>query len=126
QQIIHGERMNRKSLSCELTEEERLTCLTCTRVNAGPDTWPKADLRQIERRAKWTCAKWRRGRAILYGCMALLVLVFIALTTARADETSEPLYPGRYVTNCKPVPIVGCVCDTDQAGQTPPLPLSTN
>jgi hypothetical protein len=39
-----------------------------------------------------------------------------AITGARADETSEALYPGRYVANCKPAPIVGCVCKTDPTG----------
>jgi hypothetical protein len=37
---------------------------------------------------------------------------------ARADESSEALYPGRYVANCKPAPIVGCVCKTDSTGPT--------
>ena len=41
-----------------------------------------------------------------------------ALTRAHADESSDALYPGRYVANCKPAPIVGCVCETDTAGQT--------
>jgi hypothetical protein len=27
------------------------------------------------------------------------------IAAARADENSETLYPGRYVTNCKPAPI---------------------
>src|SRR5438045_8508803 len=92
-----GDHMNRRSLSCDLTEEERLTCV-----------------------------KWRRGMAIFYGCMALLVLGVIALTTARADEISGALYPARYVTNCRPAPVVGCVCETDEAGQTPPLSVSTD
>jgi hypothetical protein len=41
-----------------------------------------------------------------------------AITGARADETSEALYPGRYVANCKPAPIVGCVCKSDSIGPT--------
>jgi hypothetical protein len=41
-----------------------------------------------------------------------------AITGARADESSEALYPGRYVANCKPAPIVGCVCKTDSTGPT--------
>jgi hypothetical protein len=45
---------------------------------------------------------------------------------AHADETSESLYPGRYVTNCKPAPTVGCVCETDSAVQTPQLAQNTN
>jgi len=95
-------------------------------------------------------AKWGRGMAVFYGCMALLVFGRIALTkrssvrpneagdpapgspafsasgadvqvvaAAQADEASKSLYPGRYVTNCKPAPIVGCVCETDLAAQTP-------
>jgi len=81
--------MNRSSLICELTEEELLTC-----------------------------ARWRRAMAIFYGCTALLVLGVIALTKARADETSDSLYPGRYAANCKAAPIVGCVCETDSVGRT--------
>jgi|ERR1700730_2665597 hypothetical protein len=36
---------------------------------------------------------------------------------AHADETSA----GRYVTNCKPAPMVGCVCETE-----PQLAQNTN
>ena len=54
--------------------------------------------------------------AVFYTCITLLVLRVIVLSAARADEASKSLYPSRYVTNCKPAPIVGCVCDTD-AGQ---------
>ena len=39
-----------------------------------------------------------------------------AVTAARAEESSDALYPGRYVANCKPAPIVGCVCKTDSTG----------
>src|SRR6516165_2267369 len=39
-------------------------------------------------------------------------------TTARADESSAAIYPGRYAANCKPAPAVGCVCETDLAGST--------
>jgi hypothetical protein len=41
-----------------------------------------------------------------------------AITAARANENSEALYPGRYVANCKPAPIVGCACKTDPTGPT--------
>jgi hypothetical protein len=41
-----------------------------------------------------------------------------AIITARADESSDQLYPGRYVANCKPEPFVGCVCKTDSTGPT--------
>ena len=41
-----------------------------------------------------------------------------AITPARADESSAAVYPGRYAANCKPAPIVGCVCETDLAGST--------
>jgi hypothetical protein len=44
-----------------------------------------------------------------------------AITEARADESSAAIYPGRYAANCKPAPIVGCVCETDLAGSTRPL-----
>jgi hypothetical protein len=37
-----------------------------------------------------------------------------AISRARADESSDALYPGRYVANCKPAPIVGCLCETDK------------
>jgi len=36
---------------------------------------------------------------------------------ANADELAEPLYPGRYVANCKPAPGFGCICDTDSTSQ---------
>jgi len=36
---------------------------------------------------------------------------------ANADELAEPLYPGRYVANCKPAPGFGCICDTDFTNQ---------
>ena len=49
-----------------------------------------------------------------------------AITRARADESSEALYPGRYVANCKPAPIVGCVCESDSGGQMPQLLPSTS
>jgi hypothetical protein len=38
---------------------------------------------------------------------------------ARAEEVAEQLYPGRYAAVCKPMPMFGCVCDTDLAGQIP-------
>jgi hypothetical protein len=60
------------------------------------------------------------ARSLLY---ALLITVGCeiqpggsAITGARAAEGSEGLYPGRYVANCKPAPIVGCVCQTDPTG----------
>ena len=60
------------------------------------------------------------ARSLLY---ALLIAVGCemqpggsAITGARAAESSEGLYPGRYVANCKPAPIVGCVCQTDPTG----------
>jgi hypothetical protein len=33
--------------------------------------------------------------------------------TVHADKAAEPLYPGRHIANCKPAPIVGCLCETD-------------
>jgi hypothetical protein len=39
------------------------------------------------------------------------------VTAARADENPETLYPGRYVANCRPTPIV-CTCEADSEGQT--------
>jgi hypothetical protein len=36
-----------------------------------------------------------------------------AIAGARADEATEPLYPGRRIASCKPAPIVGCLCETD-------------
>jgi hypothetical protein len=60
------------------------------------------------------------ARSLLY---ALLIVIGcemqpggFAITGAHADESSEALYPGRYVANCKPAPIVGCVCKTDPTG----------
>jgi hypothetical protein len=34
----------------------------------------------------------------------------LGVTAVRADESLESVYPGRYVANCKPAPVVGCVC----------------
>lgn len=53
---------------------------------------------------------------IALGCE--MQLSGLAITEARADETSEALYPGRYTANCKAAPIVGCVCETDSARRT--------
>jgi len=60
------------------------------------------------------------ARSLLY---ALLITVGCemqpgesAITGVRADESSEALYPGRYVANCKPAPLVDCVCQTDPTG----------
>ena len=36
-----------------------------------------------------------------------------ATAGAYADESTEPLYPGRHIASCKPAPIVGCLCETD-------------
>jgi hypothetical protein len=41
-----------------------------------------------------------------------------AVTGARAGESSESVYPGRYAVNCKPAPIAGCVCQTDPSEPT--------
>ena len=62
---------------------------------------------------------------------ALLTLAFqmqaggSVISEARADDAFEGHYPGRYVTNCKPAPIVGCVCEIDAAGRMPQLLPST-
>ena len=67
------------------------------------------------------------NRIYLLSARSLLYVLLIALgcemqtggsaiTRARADESSNALYPGRYVANCKPAPIVGCVCKTDSTG----------
>ena len=52
--------MNRRSLSCDLTEEERLTCV-----------------------------KWRRGMAIFYGCAALFVFGLLVLTKPPSVALNE-------------------------------------
>jgi hypothetical protein len=44
---------------------------------------------------------------------------------ANADELAEPLYPGRYVANCKSAPGFGCVCDTEFIGQGSPVNSET-
>jgi hypothetical protein len=45
---------------------------------------------------------------------------------ANADELVEPLYPGRYVANCKPAAGFGCICDTDSTSQDSTLsPVSS-
>jgi hypothetical protein len=62
------------------------------------------------------------ARSLLYALLILLAFDMqpcrLAITGARADESSEAIYPGRYAANCKPAPIVGCVCETDSAGPT--------
>jgi hypothetical protein len=62
------------------------------------------------------------ARSLLYVLLIALVCEMqpsgSAITRARADENSDALYPGRYVANCKPAPIVGCVCKTDSTGPT--------
>ena len=68
------------------------------------------------------------NRIYLFSTRSLLYVLLIALvcempggsavTGARADESSEALYPGRYAGNCKPAPIAGCVCKTDSTGLT--------
>ena len=57
-----------------------------------------------------------------------IVLVVLALqmqaggfNLANADELAEPLYPGRYVANCKPAAGFGCICDTDSTSQVSTL-----
>jgi len=45
---------------------------------------------------------------------------------ANADELAEPLYPGRYVANCKPAPGFGCICDTDSTSQVSTLSPVSN
>jgi len=63
---------------------------------------------------------------------ALLTLAFqmqaggSVISEARADDAFEGHYPGRYVTNCKPAPIVGCVCEGDSTGQMPQPLQSTS
>jgi hypothetical protein len=61
-------------------------------------------------------------RSLLYALLIALALSMepcrFVMTGARADESFEPVYPGRYSANCKPAPIVGCVCETDLAGST--------
>src|SRR5262249_430433 len=110
--------MNRRSLSCNWTEEDQRTS-----------------------------AQWLRGMAVFYTCIALLVLGLIALTKPSSVAPNEPgdrqtssvglqgeridrnadvsfakaqsdalseVYPGRFVANCKPAGNGGCACDTDR------------
>jgi hypothetical protein len=56
------------------------------------------------------------ARSLLYALLIALgceLLQPSEISPARADESSDELYPGRYVANCKPAPIVGCLCGTD-------------
>jgi hypothetical protein len=61
-------------------------------------------------------------RSLLYALLIALAFSMepcrFVMTGARADESFEPVYPGRYAANCKAAPIVGCVCETDSAGRT--------
>lgn len=54
-----------------------------------------------------------------------LALLLVGLTQVNAEETSE-YYPGDHVANCKPAPIVGCVCETDPLSQVSIFPQSTS
>ena len=101
--------MNRRSLSYNWREEDRLIF-----------------------------SRWTRSMVVFYGSAALLIFGLIVLTKppspapdqatrlqsrfditgARADESSAAIYPGRYAGNCKPAPIVGCACETDLSGST--------
>src|SRR6516162_3929016 len=73
---------------------------------------------------------YRQIRSVQYALLIALAFQMqaggLAITGARADDASAAIYPGRYVTNCKPAPIVGCVCKSDAAGQMPQLLPSTN
>jgi hypothetical protein len=40
-----------------------------------------------------------------------------AVAGTRANEATDPLYPGRYVATCKPGPMFGCVCEADSGRQ---------
>jgi hypothetical protein len=61
-------------------------------------------------------------RLCILFAVALQIEAGATVAVARAEEESEPLYPGRYVAVCKPAPIVGCVCETDVPGQMVPFP----
>ena len=67
-------------------------------------------------------------RSVLYAPLIALAFQMQAdgITGARADDASGALYPGQYVTNCKPAPIVGCVCEGDSTGQMPQPLQSTS
>ena len=60
--------------------------------------------------------------SLLYALLILLAFDMqpcrFAITGARAGESSEAVYPGRYAVNCKPAPIAGCVCQTDPTEPT--------
>jgi hypothetical protein len=60
--------MNRRSLSCDWTEEDRLMC-----------------------------SRWTRHMAVFYGCAALLIFGFIILTKASnpAPDQASPLQTAR-------------------------------
>ena len=66
----------------------------------------------------------RRDNVDLFGIgLVVLALQMQAggFNLANADELVEPLYPGRYVANCKPAPGFGCICDTDSTSQVSTL-----
>jgi hypothetical protein len=60
------------------------------------------------------------------GYAALCILGGVAfgdlgVTAVHADDGFESVYPGRYVANCRPAPVGGCVCVIDSAGSTPQI-----
>ena len=65
-------------------------------------------------------------RSALYAPLIALAFQMQAggIAGARADDASGA--PGQYVTNCRPAPIVGCLCESDSAGQMPQLLQSTS
>ena len=66
--------------------------------------------------------------SVLYAPLIALAFQMQAggIAGARADDASGALCPGQYVTNCKPAPIVGCVCEGDSTGQMPQPLQSTS
>jgi hypothetical protein len=56
-----------------------------------------------------------------------LLIVGEALAQSQADAPhATNLYPGRYVTVCKPAPIIGCLCSSDSQGEISVFPELTS
>jgi hypothetical protein len=60
------------------------------------------------------------------GLVVLALQIWVGdFNLANGDELVDPLYPGRYVANCKPAPGFGCICDTGSASQGVPVSSET-
>jgi hypothetical protein len=66
-----------------------------------------------------------RRRISRWATLTIFALAILAPPRAVAQAQSEArdeIYPGRYVTNCKPAPNIGCLCSRDPQGEMSVFP----